>query len=83
MPMTNTAARRGPWRPSQRSMQTTGPGIAAMSDTEPQIALIADGMSEDDMCCVISDLEREDIREALCYAAEAVCGREWPLLIGE
>jgi uncharacterized protein (DUF433 family) len=39
-------------------------------------------MSEDEILEVFPDLEREDIREALRYAAEAVQERELPLCTG-
>ncbi len=40
--------------------------------------MIADGMREDEILEAFPDLEREDIREALHYAAEAVRERQWP-----
>jgi uncharacterized protein (DUF433 family) len=40
---------------------------------------VADGMKEDEILAAYPDLEREDIREALHYAAEAVRERELPL----
>lgn len=43
------------------------------------VGMIADGMSEDEILTAYPDLEREDIREALRYAAEAVRERELPL----
>jgi uncharacterized protein (DUF433 family) len=42
----------------------------------------ADGMSEADILEAYPDLEREDIREALRYAAAAVRERELPLIPG-
>lgn len=36
------------------------------------VGMVADGMSEDEILQAFPDLEREDIREALHYAAEAV-----------
>lgn len=36
------------------------------------VAMVADGMSEDDILAAYPDLDRADIREALRYAAEAV-----------
>ena len=44
------------------------------------VNMIADGMTEDDILDAYPDLEREDIREALYFAAEAVRERELPLL---
>lgn len=41
--------------------------------------MVADGMSEDEILAAYPDLEREDVREALHYAAEAVRERELPL----
>ena len=43
------------------------------------IGMIADGMSEAEVLQALPDLEREDIAEALRYAAEAVLERELPL----
>lgn len=45
------------------------------------VAMLADGMSEEEICEAYPDLEQQDIREALHYAAEAVRERELPLLI--
>jgi uncharacterized protein (DUF433 family) len=42
--------------------------------------MLADGMSEEEICEAYPDLEQQDIREALHYAAEAVRERELPLL---
>jgi uncharacterized protein (DUF433 family) len=44
------------------------------------VGMVADGMSEDEIVQAFPDLEREDIREALHYAAEAVRERELPLV---
>ena len=44
------------------------------------VGMVADGMSEDDILQAYPDLEREDIREALRYAAAALQERELPLL---
>ena len=44
------------------------------------VGMVADGMSEDEILQAFPDLEREDIREALHYAAEAVRERELPLV---
>jgi uncharacterized protein (DUF433 family) len=43
------------------------------------VGMIADGMSADDVLAAYPDLEAEDVREALQYAAEAVRERELPL----
>jgi uncharacterized protein (DUF433 family) len=42
--------------------------------------MVADGMSVAEILEAYPDLEREDIREALSYAAEAVRERELPLV---
>jgi len=44
------------------------------------VAMIAEGMSEEEILQAYPDLEAEDIREALRYAAEAVQERELPLV---
>lgn len=44
------------------------------------VGMVADGMSEAEILTAFPDLEREDIREALHYAAEAVQERELPLV---
>lgn len=44
------------------------------------VSMVADGMSEDAILQAYPDLEREDIREALRYAAAALQERELPLL---
>lgn len=44
------------------------------------VGMVADGMAEDEILKSFPDLEREDIREALQYAAEAVRERELPLV---
>lgn len=44
------------------------------------VAMVADGMSEAEILRAYPDLEPEDIREALRYAAEAVQERELPLV---
>lgn len=46
------------------------------------VAMVADGMPEDEILRHYPDLEREDIREALRYAAEAVRERELPIVPG-
>ena len=43
------------------------------------IGLVADGMNEEEILQAYPDLEVEDIKEALQYAAEAVRERELPL----
>ena len=43
------------------------------------VGMVADGMTERDILDAYPDLEAEDIREALRYAAEAVRERELPL----
>lgn len=44
------------------------------------VAMLADGMREADILKAYSDLESEDIREALRFAAEAVKERQLPLV---
>mgnify|MGYP001029514105 FL=1 len=44
------------------------------------VGMIADGMTEEEILRNFPDLEPEDIREALRYAAEAVRERELPLV---
>ncbi len=44
------------------------------------VSMIADGMTEDEILKAYPDLEREDIRESLKFAAEAVRERELPLV---
>jgi uncharacterized protein (DUF433 family) len=43
------------------------------------VAMVADGMSPDEIVAAYPDLERADVAEALRYAAEAVRERELPL----
>ncbi len=43
------------------------------------VAMVADGMTQDEILAALPDLEREDIAEALRYAADAVRERELPL----
>ncbi len=45
------------------------------------VAMVADGMTEAEVLAAYPDLEREDIHEALQYAAEAVRERELPLTV--
>lgn len=44
------------------------------------VGMVADGMTEDEILRSYPDLERDDIREALRYAAAAVRERELPLV---
>ncbi len=44
------------------------------------VGMVAEGMAEAEILEAFPDLEREDIREALRYAAEAVRERELPLV---
>jgi uncharacterized protein (DUF433 family) len=44
------------------------------------VAMVADRMSEEEILRAYPDLEPEDIREALRYAAEALQERELPLV---
>ena len=43
------------------------------------VAMVADGMTEDEILHDLPDLEPEDIKEALHYAAEALKERAIPL----
>lgn len=43
------------------------------------VGMVADGISEQEILGAYPDLEVDDIREALRYAAEAVRERELPL----
>jgi uncharacterized protein (DUF433 family) len=43
------------------------------------VGMVADGMADDEILAAYPDLEAEDIREALRYAAEALRERELPL----
>ena len=43
------------------------------------IGMAADGMSDAEILAAYPDLEAEDIREAMRYAAQAVLERELPL----
>ena len=47
------------------------------------VGMVADGMTPDEILRAYPDLEAEDVREALRYAAEAVRERELPLTVGE
>ena len=44
------------------------------------VGMVAEGLSEEEILGAYPDLEPEDIREALQYAAEAVRERELPLV---
>jgi len=46
------------------------------------VGMGADGMSEDEILNALPDLERQDIREAVCYTAEAVREHGLPLVGG-
>ena len=46
------------------------------------VGMVADGMSEAEILEYYPDLEAEDIREALQYAADAVSERTLPLVSG-
>ena len=45
------------------------------------VGLIADGMTDEEVLAAYPDLEREDIHEALRYAADAVRERSLPLTV--
>jgi uncharacterized protein (DUF433 family) len=47
------------------------------------VGMLADGMTEVEILKAYPDLETEDIRETMRYAAEAVRERELPLLVAE
>ena len=47
------------------------------------VGMVADGMTETEILQAYPDLEREDIREALQFAAETVRQRELPLVAGD
>jgi uncharacterized protein (DUF433 family) len=44
------------------------------------VGMVADGMSHDEILTAFPDLTRDDISEALRYAAEAVREREIPMV---
>jgi uncharacterized protein (DUF433 family) len=46
------------------------------------VGAVADGMSQEEILAAYPDLEPEDIRQALKYAAEAVRERELPIAAG-
>ena len=45
------------------------------------VGMVADGMAEKDILAAYPDLERNDIQEALQFAADAVRERELPLTV--
>jgi uncharacterized protein (DUF433 family) len=47
------------------------------------VGMVADGMDEHEIIAAYPDVEVEDVREAIRYAAEAVRERELPLLTPE
>lgn len=47
------------------------------------VGMVADGMTTEEIRKAYPDLETEDVREALAYAAEAVRERELPLVTRE
>ena len=47
------------------------------------VALVAEGQTSDQILALYPDLEAEDIREALLFAAEAVQERVLPIAAGE
>lgn len=47
------------------------------------VALVAEGHGVDDILGLYPDLQREDVREALLFAAEAVRERTLPLASGQ
>ncbi len=47
------------------------------------VALVAEGQAANEILALYPDLEAEDIREALLFAAEAVRERALPLAAGE
>ncbi len=44
------------------------------------VGMVAEGMAAEEILRAYPDLEREDVREALQFAAEAVRERELPLI---
>jgi len=46
------------------------------------VGMVADGMATEEILRSFPDLEKEDIRESLQYAAEALRERELPLPVG-
>jgi len=47
------------------------------------VSLVAEGQTTDDILALYPDLEADDVREALLFAAEAVRERTLPLAVGE
>jgi len=47
------------------------------------VGMVAEGMSEAEILLAFPDLEGEDIREALLFAAEAVRERALPLVVAD
>ncbi len=47
-------------------------GVPCLRGLRIPVAMVADGMSEEEILRAYPDLEPEDIREALRYAAEAM-----------
>ena len=47
------------------------------------VALVAEGQSVEDILALYPDLEPEDVREALFFAAEAVRERTLPFAAGQ
>jgi uncharacterized protein (DUF433 family) len=45
------------------------------------VGMVAEGMSDPEILAAYPDLEVEDVREAVRYAAEAVRERELPLVV--
>lgn len=45
------------------------------------VGMVADGMTEGDILAAYPDLVRDDIRESLRYAADAVRERELPIAV--
>jgi len=43
------------------------------------VSMVSDGMGDEEILAAYPDLDREDIREGLRYAADAVRERELPL----
>jgi uncharacterized protein (DUF433 family) len=58
-------------------------GVPCIRTTRIPVAtvvdMVADGMSEEEILAAYRDLEPDDVREALRFAAEAVREREIPL----
>ena len=46
------------------------------------VGMVSEGMAETEILTAYPDLEIEDVREALGYAAEAVSERELPVIGG-